>query len=433
MIPLLFLAAPSYSDTTAAVASAAQDGELRTAHINGDRGWREDAERRIDQHRKAVLEVNVANSDGDPIPDATVVVKMKRHSFQFGALAARSRWEDRPNAEDARRHRALFDEYFNAAVTIPRPGERASDYLLNWMKERQVDLRGHYLMWAPIQPGRERGGQPQEVFNGVGAREMADRYDELDKDRIREAAFSHLEKVLTFVGDRAVEWDAVNHIANANHFRYSDLFGTQIYADVIKRGRELAPHAQMWVNEGNVLTAGLRLETYHQVIAELIKLDAKPDGIGFMAHFREGGFTPPEEIYARLDRFAELVPNLKLTELDIDTTDEQFQAEYMADILTVVFSHPAVSGIILWQVWGASVPTKTLWNEDWTIKPAGEAWVDHVFNRWWTDESGTTDGAGSYATRGFLGDYEISVEVGSQTRTVLGSLAPGGARFDLVF
>lgn len=422
----------SASAATAQAATAQTEGVLTGDH-EYDAAWREQAEARIEQHRKAELEVRVSDGDGNPIPGATVSVTMKRHSFGFGALATTSRWEDRPSAEDARRHRALFENYFNMAVTIPRPANPASDDLLNWMAERDIDVRGHYLMWAPIQPNRGRGGQPADVFDRVPAREMADRSDELDPEKIRQAAYSHMEELVEFGRDRIVEWDAVNHIANDNHFRFSDLFGTRIYADVIRRGRELAPHAEMWVNEGNVLTAGLRLETYYEVIQELIELGAKPDGVGFMAHFREGGFTPPAEVYDRLDRFAQLVPNLKLTELDIDTSDEEFQARYMADILTVAFSHPAVSGIILWQVWGASVPDKTLWRDDWTIKPVGEVWLDHVFNRWWTEAMGRTNDAGVYATRGFLGDYEISVEAGGETKTVDGHLDSGGHTFHVVF
>jgi len=49
----------------------------------------------------------------------------------------------------------------------------------------------------------------------------------------------------------------------------------------------------------------------------------------FMSHFREGEFTTPEEIYRRLDWFAELVPNVQLTGLDIDCADERLQGGYI--------------------------------------------------------------------------------------------------------
>ncbi|MDO8544690.1 MAG: endo-1,4-beta-xylanase [Opitutaceae bacterium] len=285
-------------------------------------------------------------------------------------------------------------------------------------------MRGHYLMWAPLQPGRARRGQPPEAF----ARPVPDIVAQptaADREKIRAAAFEHLERMLRFAGQRVAEWDAINHLANDAHPRFSDLFGPQIFADVIKRGRELAPHAQMWVNEGNVLTAGNRYEKYHAAIQELIALGAKPDGIGFMAHFREGEITPPEEIYRRLERFAALVPNLQLTELDIDTKDERLQADTMRDVLEIAFSHPAVSGIVMWQVWGQAADAKTLWRPDWSIKPAGQVWLDHVCKDWWTETTGATGRDGRFATRGFLGDYEITVRAGARRATVKTQLTRG--------
>jgi endo-1,4-beta-xylanase len=394
--------------------------------------WRQEANLRIERHRKADLVVSVEDSTGAPIRGAMVDVALKRHAFGFGALIGTSRWEGRPNGEDARRHLELVAERFNKVVTILKPGEPAADAALDWLAARDIRVRGHYLMWAPVQPARGRLGQPADAFR-LPVRELVGTTDAAQLERIREAAFDHLERVLSFAGRRVAEWDAVNHIAHAAGVRYSDVLGPRIYADILLRARELAPHAEMWVNEGSVLTSGSRLEKYHDVIRQLIALGAKPDGIGFMAHFREGGLTPPEEVYRRLDRFAALVPNLQLTELDIDTADEQLQAGYMRDILTVAFSHPAVSGIVMWQVWGVGAEHKALWRPDWSIKPAGQVWLDHVFQRWWTSAKGTTDERGVFSTRGFLGDYELTVRVGDRRQTVPARLTSGGGRQRIVF
>jgi endo-1,4-beta-xylanase len=412
--------------------AAARNPQREQRLHDSDTTWRDAAAQRIEQHRKADLRVSVRDAQGRPIPDATVNVTMKRHRFGFGALIGASRWENRPTAADAARHLALVEERFNKAVTIVKPDDRAADLALDWLVERNIRVRGHYLMWGPVQPERGRHGQPAEAF-GLPVKDLLEQADDAQRERIRNAAFAYIERVLAFAGKRVTEWDAINHIANDNHVSYSSLFGTRIYAEVIKRARELAPHAEMWVNEGNVLTAGNRLQKYHDVIAELIALGAKPDGIGFMAHFREGEFTPPEEIYRRLETFAALVPNLQLTELDIDTANEQLQADHMRDVVTIAFSHPAVSAIVMWQVWGQGAGNKALWRPDWSIKPAGQVWLDHVFKAWWTVETGRTDREGAFTTRGFLGDYEISIRRGEKTKTVQGELAPGGAAFPVTF
>lgn len=424
--------APATDDTFAVVGATPPKLQDDKRPRDTDDAWRDSARKRIEQYRKANLEIRVSDAEGRPIPNAAVTVKMTRHRFGFGALIGASRWQDRPNAQDARRHLALAADRFNKVVTILRADEESSDAALDWLAERGIRVRGHYLMWAPVQPERGRGGQPAEVF-GRPVEEFIKSADDQQREQVRKAAFAHIERLLKFGGKRVAEWDAINHIANDSHVRYSDLLGPRIYADVINRARELAPHAQMWVNEGNVLTGGRRLQKYHEVIAELIALGAKPDGVGFMAHFREGEFTRPEEIYRRLDRFAALVPNLQLTEFDIDTSNEQLQADFLRDVMTIAFSHPAVSGIVMWQVWGEGAGHKTLWRADWSIKPAGLVWLDHVFKQWWTDETGATDGDGIFRTRGFLGDYEVSVRIGDHTKTVRGAVPPEGGVFQIGF
>ena len=401
------------------------------ADVRADPGWREAARQRIEQHRMARLAITVRDAQGAPLPEAAIEVTMRRHRFGFGALVGTTRWEDRPTAADARRHLALVAERFNKVVTLPKAGDRGADLALDWLAERNIRVRGHYLMWAPVQPERGRAGQPAEVF-GLPVDKLPAEASDAQRAAIRQAAFAHMERLLKFAGPRVAEWDAINHIANDVHVRFSDVLGPRIYAEVIQRARALAPHAEMWINEGNVLTGGQRLQKYRDVIAELIAFGAKPDGIGFMSHFRDGELTAPEEIYRRLDTFAALVPNLQLTELDIDTPDEQRQAAFMRDVLTIAFSHPAVSGIVMWQVWGQGAGHKTLWRADWTIKPAGQVWLDQVFKEWWTNTGGTTDREGRFAARGYLGDYEITVRAGGRTRTVRAQLGPAGESVAIV-
>ncbi len=396
-----------------------------------DDDWRRAAERRIEQHRTARIAVKVTDKTGAPVPSATVKLEMQRHQFGFGALVGTTRWDNRPNAADAQRHLELIATRFNKAVTIIRPDDPLADRALDWFAERAIAVRGHYLMWGPVQPDRNRSGQPKEIFK-LPADELPKKADAAQLAAIRAAAFAHVERTLAFAGPRVAEWDAINHIANDNHISYATLFGPQIYADLIKHARTLAPHAQMWVNDGNVLTAGNRLEKYQEIIRELIARGAKPDGIGFMSHFREGELTPPAEIYRRLETFAALVPNLQLTELDIDMADEKRQGEFMRDVLTIAFSHPAVSGIVMWQIWGQAAGQKTLWRPDWSIKPAGQAWLDQVFKAWWTSTAGSSGADGVYATRGFHGDYFITVTRDGRTQTLKAKIAGEARRIDVV-
>ncbi len=61
------------------------------------------------------------------------------------------------------------------------------------------------------------------------------------------------------------------------------------------------------------------------------------------------------------------------------------------------------------------------------MKPSGKAWTDLVCGDWWTTSEGKTGKAGEYSTRGFLGDYEITVTANGKTKTVKSTLPTDGA------
>ena len=111
-----------------------------------------------------------------------------------------------------------------------------------------------------------------------------------------------------------------------------------------------------------------------------------------------------------LDRFARLGLPIAITEFDINSEDEQLQADYTRDFLTACFSHPAVSEIVTWGFWEKRhwFPKAALWRADWSLKPNGKAWVELTTRKWWTQASGTTDSQGRYGARGFLGQYRVT-------------------------
>ena len=69
---------------------------------------------------------------------------------------------------------------------------------------------------------------------------------------------------------------------------------------------------------------------------------------------------------------------------------------------------------------------------DWSLKPNGRVYQDLVFRKWWTNASGRTGANGAFATRGFLGDYDIEVKAGGTTRTVNASLGRDGKTVECV-
>jgi GH35 family endo-1,4-beta-xylanase len=194
-----------------------------------------------------------------------------------------------------------------------------------------------------------------------------------------------------------------------------------------------------------------RISFTEEVVRFLQKKGAPIDGLGLQSHHIES-LAPIPEVLRTLDRFAALGVDLQATEYDIrllpSTTDrkadfrkrwrtpgppippamERLEADYLRDYLTAFFSHPAVTAFVMWGFWDGKhwLHNAPLLRKDWTLKPAGEAYRDLVFKRWWTDAEGKTGAKGTFETRGFLGDYEIVVKAGAATRTVRARLERPG-------
>ncbi|MFC1794007.1 endo-1,4-beta-xylanase [Planctomycetota bacterium] len=130
------------------------------------------------------------------------------------------------------------------------------------------------------------------------------------------------------------------------------------------------------------------------------------------AHFTSGSLTAIDDLKRVYDEFAQLGVPLQLTELDVDTGfDEQLQADYLRDVLILSFSHPAIQAINLWGFWEGRHwrPNAALWRKNWQLKPAGQVWLDLVHKQWRTLASGLSDQTGRFETKGFLGEYKITV------------------------
>jgi hypothetical protein len=161
---------------------------------------------------------------------------------------------------------------------------------------------------------------------------------------------------------------------------------------------------------------------------------APVDGLGFQAHFK-APLTPPYKVLEILDRYAKMGLKIQVTEFDIATEDEAGQADYTRDLMMLLFSHPAAVGFVNRGFWEKThaVPEGAYFRGDWSVKPNGKVWEELVTQKWRTDAQGKTDGNGLWATRGFLGDYEVTVQLGEKKISQRLSLDAGGVQLVLPF
>jgi len=374
-----------------------------------DAPWRKAAEERIEKIRKAGLTVLVRDSAGRPVPGATVSVNMQRHAFGFGsAVAAEMILSQTPDGE---KYRETILKYFNKVVMendLKWSGwegnrQRAIDGV-KWLRDHGIAVRGHNLVWPAW---CNLPGDLETLKNDPAA--------------LRKRVDDHIADEVTAMKGQCVEWDVINELYT-NH-DLPDTLGRDSIIEWFRLAHQADPAAKLYINDYDTVESGRQnnahTDAYEETIRYLLDHGAALSGIGIQSHF--GWNLPaPAAVLKGLDRFATLGPELEITEHDIDVTDEQLQADYTRDYMTLAFSHPAVTGFLSWGFWEGRHwrPNGAYFRKDWSIKPAGKVWIDLVTNKWWTRASGETDAQGSYKTRGFLGDYEITVTHNGKSRTL---------------
>ncbi len=381
-----------------------------------DAPWRKDAQKRIAELRMADLKVQVTDAAGKVVPGATVQARMTRQAFPFGTAVAASRLDPQENSSDARRYREMIPTLFNRAVFEKEMnwGEwesargRIADHkaqlwrCIEWMEANGVDVRGHTMIW----PGWSAGGTqmlPEDLRPLVEAK---------DAVKLRERIRGRITEIGTEFQGHIVDWDVVNE-PSANRV-LQDVLGPQSIAEWFSWARRADPKAKLYVNDFSILSGGAvdeqRLDGFAQILKDLQASGAPVDGIGEQGHFGSA-LAGPQHMLDVLDRFAAYGWPIQITEFDQSTDDEQLQADYLRDFYTAAFSHSAINGITMSGFWEGqqAIPNAAMFRKDWSAKPIGQAFIDLVRKRWWTDEHGLTGEQGVFTTRGFLGDYEITV------------------------
>lgn len=405
-----------------------------------DAPWRAEAEARIEQHRKRDLEIQVLDNRGIAVEGATVEIRMKRHHFGFGTAVAV--WQYLDQSSNGRIYREKLADLTGDGRTF---STSALENALKWgpwenplwpadqtqtirvlaeLKALGMTVRGHNLVW------------PSWDFMPDAARQL-----EHDPTALRGLIEARIADVAGRNGIKGelIDWDVLNEPAHlhdvvqalANTPGYPT--GEEVYAEWFNQAATIDPVAKRYINEYGILTnSGLDLATqanYKAIIQKIETDGGKIDGVGLQGHFSLP-LTPPETIYEILDEYsnAGLTPKeIAITEYDAADVPEELAADYIEDLLTISFSHPAVKSFLMWGFWDGAhwKDDAPLFRRDWSTKPSGQAFIDLVFDTWWTDAESMTDADGKTAIRGFHGDYEVTVTYEETSLTSPVALIPG--------
>jgi endo-1,4-beta-xylanase len=206
-------------------------------------------------------------------------------------------------------------------------------------------------------------------------------------------------------------------------------------------GMELDPAD--WVirdKDGEPVTAKRQRDRFVTVFRRLREHGAAPDGLGMQAH--TGTWMTPAEQHAILDEFAASGTRLHYTEFWAEDKHlraarlepaliDRMKAEYVANVLTIAFAHPAVDSFYFWGELvksfgfradenGGGLPTSS------HVPTAVYQRVRHLLREeWMTRETLRSDADGRVRFRAFYGDYTLRYRLREDMPAATGfSLSP---------
>jgi GH35 family endo-1,4-beta-xylanase len=376
-----------------------------------DAPWRKQAAERIEKIRKDDFRIQIRDAGGSPRAGEKVKYTLRRHGFGFGsAIDGALLLGDGP---DSQRYRETIDRYFSRVVyenefkwhTWERHDEARRSISLesiDWFTKRGIAMRGHVLVW------------PSWQYLPQSARDLRDQ-----PGALRKHADQHIREMVTRTRGRFTDWDVINE-----PFAHNDLMkilGDEVMVEWFKAASEADPEVKLFLNDYAGL-ANEGLDTPHKDHFEkttrfLLDHGAPIDGIGLQCHFG-WSVTPPELALKELDRWGALGLEVQITEFDVETTDEELQADYTRDLLTLAFSHPSVTAIMIWGFWEGRhwKSDAALWRRDWSVKPNGKVWTDLTLRECHSAGETVTDADGWISFRGFHGNYTLETEEGGKQR-----------------
>ncbi len=382
----------------------------------------EQANDRIEKHRKADATLTVVDAAGKTVSGAKIEVEQTRHAFMFGCNMFM--WGRAGDEKSEAEYRRRFADVFNFA-TLPfywwtyepkkdEPIHNKTEAVARWCKEQGITCKGHPLAW-----------------NYAEARWLPD-----DSHELMDLQLARIDDCVTRFRGLIDIWDVVNE---ATHYDRPELKKrapklTATWAEVgqVEFTRKCFQPARQANKQATLLINDYRVDpAYAKLIEGLVDDGGKPlyDVIGIQSH-QHGGTWTNRKIWEVCERFARFDVPLHFTETTIvsgkrgwgradrgqewDTTPEGelYQAREVERFYTMLYSHPSVEAITWWDftdrhAWQRA-PAGFL-RKDMSPKPAYETLHKLIKEKWWTKTSAETNSEGVACFRGTLGDYKVTI------------------------
>ncbi|KAK4477221.1 hypothetical protein RD792_016435 [Penstemon davidsonii] len=388
--------------------------EIASASLQSftEQQWRLNQDTKINQERKRAVTIHVADRHGIKLQGASIKVEQVLKDFPFGSAIANTIIGNSPYQKwfTKRFNTAVFENELKWDATEPEQGQTnytIPDQMLEFIRSNQITARGHNIFWENFNT------TPKWVRN-------------LTNPNLQSAVDSRIQSLMNKYKEEFIHWDVNNEMLHYDF--YEQRLGPNATLRIFEAVHRADPLTTLFMNEFNVIETcsdvNSTVDAYVSRMRELEIGGVFMDGIGLQGHFNLPNLPLMRGV---LDKLATLGLPIWLTEVDISNKfSPETQAIYLEEVLREGFSHPAVTGIMLWSALRqGGCYQMCLTDSGFNNLPTGDA-VDKLLKEWETENlKGETDEHGSYSFFGFLGEYKITTKYGTNTIESTFSLSRG--------
>jgi len=363
--------------------------------VNDD--WLSPALHSIDSIRKSPLTIICKNSQGSLLDGVQINVSQLKKDFPFGtAVDAKLFGGSTYNQDYIDKTRQLFNMVAiqnHLKWGFYQDAHPSVDYVFQWADTNEIQVRGTCLFW------------PSYIHCPAWLQELS-------PSATYDSIISHVEQYCHEYSGKVVQWDVINEaVTNTEIWEYT---GIQVLADAYIMAKQTDTNALLIYNDYNLLiNDSLKQVAVKNLVYQLIQMGAPIEGIGIQGHLYLLNLPTPANVLRNLDIMSELGLPIYITELDVSVdTFQYFQSEYFRDLLTALYSHPNVHGIIQWGFWAGShwQPEAALYDTNWTPRPLGVVFEEQMAETWVTDSTIYSDSTGLIQLDCFNGKFAIEGE-----------------------
>ena len=389
-------------------------------------------------HHEGQLRIRLCDSQGNPMCHKAIAADQVNSEFLFGcgafdAVALYQKCGGQPTEQLSRRLENWLRLFNYGTIPFywgryePVEGQPIEDITIKaaqYMQDRGVVLKGHPLCWHTA---------------------CADWLMAYPNDEILRKQIARIHRDVAAFAGKIDKWDVINEVVIMPIFDKYDNAITRIcneYGQVglVKRvfdaARETNPNATLLINDFNTSPA------YERLLEQLLEAGVSISAIGIQSHQHQGywGAEKVHDVLRRFSRFGlplhftentlisgELMPGYieDLNDWQVESwpstpQGEERQAREMAEMFDILYAHPAVEAITIWDpcdgAW-LGAPSGVM-HADGTPKPVYDALMERIHGSWETHTTIVTDENGCAVLNGTKGTYTLTAEKTKHTVTL---------------